>query len=109
MNPSAKLPLTLPAYENDVQLTDRMWPGVFPRNDSQRVAVYSERLLVGSALPAEWARTLTRHYLFLSCPRRTPSRKQLSPHPLHIRCTHCGMYRSSERLLVGCAVSRTMH
>eukprot|EP00962_Isochrysis_galbana_P001368 scaffold345_cov104-Isochrysis_galbana.AAC.12 len=24
-----------------------MWPGVFPRNDSQRVAIYSERLLVG--------------------------------------------------------------
>jgi len=47
VNPSAKLPLTLPAREDDLQLTARMWPGVFPRNDSQRVAIYSERLLVG--------------------------------------------------------------
>ena len=47
MNPSAKLPLTLPETEDDLRLTKREWPGFFPHNGTQRVALYSERLLVG--------------------------------------------------------------
>jgi len=44
VNPSAHLPLTLPRAENEVGFTDAMWPGV---GDKQRVASYSEGLLVG--------------------------------------------------------------
>ena len=52
--PSAKLPLTLPASEDDLNLTVPMWPGVRTPGgcDGQphvpcTSALYSERLLVG--------------------------------------------------------------
>jgi beta-glucosidase len=44
VNPSAKLPLTLPTRENEVNFTESDWPGV---GKPQRVATYSEKLLVG--------------------------------------------------------------
>ena len=44
VNPSARLPLTLPDVENEVNFTVGMWPGV---GQPQRVATYSEKLLVG--------------------------------------------------------------
>ena len=53
-SPSAKLPLTLPASEDDLNLTAPMWPGVRTPGgcDGQphvpcTSALYSERLLVG--------------------------------------------------------------
>ena len=54
VSPSAKLPLTMPASEDDLNLTAIMWPGVDTPGgcDGQphahcTSAVYSERLLVG--------------------------------------------------------------
>ena len=44
-NPSAKLPLSLPNYENEVNFSHSMWPG--DKNASGRVSVYSEKLQVG--------------------------------------------------------------
>jgi len=44
-NPSAKLPLTLPKAENEINLTSTMWPGDV--QDGQRTAYYSEKLEVG--------------------------------------------------------------
>ena len=45
VNPSAKLPITLPLLENDVNFTQSDWPGT--GSGLQRVATYSEKLLVG--------------------------------------------------------------
>jgi len=42
VSPSAKLPLTFPAAENEVNFTQADWPGV-----GKHVATYSERLLIG--------------------------------------------------------------
>ena len=44
VNPSAKLPLTLPKVENEVNFTVNDWPGT---GDPQRVALYTEKLEVG--------------------------------------------------------------
>jgi beta-glucosidase len=41
VNPSAKLPLTMPNIENEVNFTQSDWPGI------NKVATYSEHLLVG--------------------------------------------------------------
>ncbi len=41
VNPSGKLPVTLPAFDNQVNLTAEQWPGV------DKVATYTEGLLVG--------------------------------------------------------------
>lgn len=50
VNPSAKLPISLPATDDDLRLTDAMWPGTFfvPwKAESFRVANYAEQMLVG--------------------------------------------------------------
>ena len=43
VNPTAKLPLTIPNIANEMQFTDEMWPGV----GSPKVATYKEALNVG--------------------------------------------------------------
>ena len=46
VNPSAKLPLTLPKVENETDLAPDMWPGLVNAS-GQRIAHYSEGLNVG--------------------------------------------------------------
>lgn len=46
VNPSAKLPITMPKIENEMQFAPTMWPGI-KNTSAPRVSVYSERLNVG--------------------------------------------------------------
>ena len=46
VNPSAKLPLTLPKVENETDLAPEMWPGLVNAS-GQRIAHYTEALHVG--------------------------------------------------------------
>jgi len=46
VNPTAKLPITMPAYEDEDGLSPTQWPG-FPDPANPRFAIYSEELLVG--------------------------------------------------------------
>jgi hypothetical protein len=41
VNPSGKLPVTLPAFDNQINFTAAQWPGV------DKVATYTEGLLIG--------------------------------------------------------------
>ena len=43
VNPAARLPVTFPAVENQVNFTNEMWPGT----GNPQYSVYSEKLLVG--------------------------------------------------------------
>jgi beta-glucosidase len=45
VNPSARLPITLPNVANETQMSDSQWPGLPVKNPVE--AVYSEKLLVG--------------------------------------------------------------
>jgi len=46
VNPSAKLPLTFPNGENDMNISQAQWPGL-PDSKNPTHAYYSEKLLVG--------------------------------------------------------------
>jgi beta-glucosidase len=46
VNPSAKLPITFPNGENDMELSQAQWPGL-PDPKNPTYAYYSEKLLVG--------------------------------------------------------------
>ena len=43
VNPAARLPLTMPNFENEINFTTAQWPGLNNGED----AYYSEKLLVG--------------------------------------------------------------
>jgi beta-glucosidase len=46
VNPSAKLPITFPNQENDLEMSQSQWPGL-PDSKNPIYAYYSEKLLVG--------------------------------------------------------------
>jgi beta-glucosidase len=46
VNPSAKLPITMPNKENEVDFSPAQWPGL-PDPKNPTYANYTERLLVG--------------------------------------------------------------
>jgi beta-glucosidase len=46
VNPSARLPVTIPNIDNEIQFTEEMYPGVGVDND-HTFATYSEELLIG--------------------------------------------------------------
>ena len=46
-NPSARLPLTLPTKENEMEMTPSQWPGVESAGDPTPVSTYSEGLEIG--------------------------------------------------------------